>query len=59
MTEFLVIVLAIVVSNFVILAMMMLAMSSEKFAIWYAKKAFKMSKVVSKEMENMFEEEGF
>lgn len=57
MTEFLVIVLAIVVAQFISIAVMFAVLTNEKFLKLYAKKTFEMGKVISKEMEDMFEEE--
>lgn len=57
MFEFLVIVMAILVAQVVGMVVVFAAACNTKAAKWYAKKMFKMSKVVEKEMLEMFEKD--
>ena len=58
MFEFLVIVAAILVAQVIGVIAGFAVLFNPKVMKWYAKKAFKMGKVIEEEMEVLFEEEG-
>lgn len=58
MFEFLVIVAAILVAQVIGIIAGLVIVFHPKVTKWYAKKAFKMGKIMEKEMEVLFEEEG-